>query len=197
MQCAFDKTVIVKLPELPAELVEEAKKASASAQALLAVKHAVDQLESEERGNVVFLAPEMRVTPDELGGSGQVHDHQGRRLTTDPQTGILVASKGQIGKVRMDRTVRDLEKTKKPSQDSTGPVLNNKDPGRAGQNKDRKTVMSQSKSHLQRYKDFGMPRRHAASKVMHASQERKTDSYECARRPSGCHTINTHYIGNG
>jgi hypothetical protein len=104
IQCAFDKKVLIKLPELPMELVEAAKKASASAQPLLAVKHAVDQLESEERGNVRFMIPEVRVedTPNELGGSVQVIDHQGRKLNADPKTGNLVVSEDQNRKSSQD-----------------------------------------------------------------------------------------------
>jgi hypothetical protein len=140
IQCAFDKNVIIKLPELPAEMVERAKKASASAQPLIAVKHAVDQPESEERGNVSFLLPEVRVedAPIELGGSVQVLDYKGRKLKADPKTGDLevwtncldpvmqdsvpteswsmrdheTVRKAQTGKVSQDRTVKNLGNTK-------------------------------------------------------------------------------------
>jgi hypothetical protein len=106
IQCEFDRKIIITLPELPAELIAQAKKASASAQPLLAVKHAVDQLESEERGNVWHAVPEVRVedTPNELGGSVQVLDHQARELHVESETGNLILFKDKSGKINQIRT---------------------------------------------------------------------------------------------
>jgi hypothetical protein len=100
IQCGFDKDVVIKLPELPPELVKQAKKSAASTQPLIAVKHAVEQLESSEDGTVQYAVPEVLVkdAASELGGSVRVFDHEGQELSVNPETGALKTQKHQIQK---------------------------------------------------------------------------------------------------
>ena len=91
IQCEFDKEITIKLPELPKEMMEKAKKAAASAQPLIAVKHAIEQLEGDGETTVRHVVPEVTVkdTANELGGSVRVLDHDDQVLTADPDTGML------------------------------------------------------------------------------------------------------------
>jgi hypothetical protein len=91
IQCDFDKEITIKLPELPRQLVERAKKAAASTQPLIAVKHAIEQLEGENGAAVQYTMPTVTVkdTTNELGGSVHVLDQDDQVLTADPESGVL------------------------------------------------------------------------------------------------------------
>jgi hypothetical protein len=91
----FNEKVVIKFPELPAEIVNNAKKAVAMRQPLLTVKHAADELEGKTVFNTQPTVEIYNNVDQELGGSVTVFDSSGKELKVDNDTGELFSTEDQ------------------------------------------------------------------------------------------------------